>query len=60
MLFRSDEMSRVFNMGIGMILIVSSAQAAAVVRRARTLGERATVIGEVRRGRGTPEVTYVA
>ena len=62
----ADEMSRVFNMGIGMILIVPATQATAVVRRARALGERAAVIGEVRQAksremrRGAPGVAYVA
>ncbi len=47
----ADEMARVFNLGIGMILVVPASQAVAVVRRAKVLGEHATVIGEVRRGR---------
>jgi phosphoribosylformylglycinamidine cyclo-ligase len=42
-----DEMYRVFNMGIGLILIVSPAAAEPVIRRASALGDSATIIGEV-------------
>jgi phosphoribosylformylglycinamidine cyclo-ligase len=43
------EMHRVFNCGIGMVLVVASDAAAAVVARLRQLGEAATVIGAVER-----------
>ncbi len=45
-----EEMYRVFNMGIGMVLIVSSQQSKEVVRRATELGEQAQIIGEIRTG----------
>ncbi|MBS1713512.1 MAG: phosphoribosylformylglycinamidine cyclo-ligase [Armatimonadetes bacterium] len=47
-----DEMFRTFNMGIGMILIVSHDQAAPVVARLNALGEHAAEIGELRPGSG--------
>ncbi len=46
------EMWRVFNMGIGYVLIVRPAFADSVVRQLERMGERATVIGEVTRGAG--------
>lgn len=56
-----NEMYRVFNMGIGMIMVVPSHAAASVVSRAADLGERAQVIGEIVTGRSAePEVEYVA
>ena len=42
-----DEMLRVFNCGIGMILIVAREQAEDVIDRLQALGERATRIGEI-------------
>lgn len=42
-----DEMYRTFNMGIGMVLAVSEAQAEEVIDRLRGLGEQAWNIGEV-------------
>ena len=42
-----DEMLRVFNCGIGMILIVAREQAEDVIDRIQALGERATRIGEI-------------
>ena len=45
-----DEMHRVFNMGIGMVLIVSPFAANIIVRRLAKLGEQAWVIGEVTSG----------
>lgn len=56
-----EEMYRVFNMGIGLVLAVPSSAATAVLARASTLGERAYLIGEiVRARRGEPDVEYVA
>lgn len=52
-----EEMFRVFNMGIGMVVVVSPYHAAAAMRRLERFGERAYLLGEVRRGR--PEVVYV-
>ena len=46
------EMHRTFNCGIGMVLIVASAQADTALRLLRATGERAQLIGEVRRGGG--------
>ncbi len=45
-----DEMFRVFNMGIGYVLIVRPTFARAVIRRLERAGERAYEIGVVRRG----------
>jgi phosphoribosylformylglycinamidine cyclo-ligase len=45
-----DEMWRVFNMGIGMVVAVPSAETDNAVRFLRDVGEAATVIGEVRTG----------
>ena len=42
-----DEMLRVFNCGLGMLLIVSSEQAGDVIERCQALGERAYPIGEI-------------
>jgi phosphoribosylformylglycinamidine cyclo-ligase len=56
-----EEMYRVFNMGIGMVLVVPPDAADSVVSRAIDLGERAHVIGEiVVSPSAEPEVEYVA
>ena len=47
-----DEMYRVFNMGIGFVLIVSRASAPAILRHARRSGLEAWEIGEITRGSG--------
>ena len=47
------EMHRVFNMGIGMCLIVSEYYSDAIVARVRQTGTAATVIGEIVKGDGT-------
>ena len=44
------EMYRTFNCGIGMVVIVPASQADAAVKMLAARGERASVIGEVRRG----------
>ncbi len=41
------EMFRVFNMGIGMILVIARRQANAVMKRAAALGERTYLIGQI-------------
>ena len=46
-----NEMYRDFNMGIGMVLAVSARQAAAVLKAAEKLGEKANLIGAVVKGR---------
>jgi len=51
-----EEMYRVFNMGIGMILIIAPSSIRAVMNQARRFGERAAIIGEIRRGK--PRVCY--
>lgn len=56
-----EEMYRVFNMGIGLILVVPSGSAAAVIARASALGEQAYLIGEIVPARDSePDVEYVA
>ena len=45
-----EEMYRVFNTGIGMVLIVAPYYAAAVMRKLRRLGEAPFLIGEVTKG----------
>ncbi|HEX9137475.1 MAG TPA: AIR synthase-related protein, partial [Nitrospirota bacterium] len=52
-----DEMYRDFNMGIGMILAVPVKQAEAVMKRAKKLGEKAFLIGEI--GKGKRIVEYL-
>lgn len=47
-----SEMYRVFNMGIGFVLVVRPAFAQSVVRHLRRLGEDAYRIGTIRRGSG--------
>ena len=46
------EMFRVFNMGVGMVAIVSPYYADAIARRLERHGDRVTVIGEIVRGDG--------
>jgi len=45
------EMYRDFNMGIGMVLAVPAKQAAALIRKATKLGDKAFLIGEIVKGR---------
>jgi phosphoribosylformylglycinamidine cyclo-ligase len=52
-----EEMYRVFNMGIGLVLAVRPKSAAVVVRRLERAGEQAGVIGRIRRGRGRMELS---
>jgi phosphoribosylformylglycinamidine cyclo-ligase len=47
-----EEMWRTFNNGIGMALVVASAEAEGIVHEARQLGEQAFIIGEVVSGQG--------
>jgi phosphoribosylformylglycinamidine cyclo-ligase len=44
-----EEMFRTFNCGIGMVLVVPEEESEGVLRRLKRLGERARVIGEVRK-----------
>ena len=50
------EMQSTFNMGIGMVMAVPAAAANAVVHRARELGEKAWIVGEVEAGEKGVEV----
>jgi phosphoribosylformylglycinamidine cyclo-ligase len=55
-----EEMYRVFNMGIGLILIVPSQSATAVLKKAAELGDQGWKIGEIVSSSGTEEeVEYV-
>jgi len=46
----TDEMYRDFNMGIGMIAVVPSSEAEALVEAAKALGDEAYIIGEIIKG----------
>jgi phosphoribosylformylglycinamidine cyclo-ligase len=46
----SIEMMRVFNMGIGFVMIVAASSAKAIMNRLRRMGERCWVLGKVRKG----------
>ena len=50
------ELYQVFNMGIGMTVIVSPAKSEAVLKFIRSQKQKAWVIGEVTRGRGTVKI----
>jgi phosphoribosylformylglycinamidine cyclo-ligase len=52
-----EEMVRVFNMGIGLVLVVDPFFAGALVRRFGELGETAAVIGSVKKGRREVRIT---
>jgi phosphoribosylformylglycinamidine cyclo-ligase len=53
------EMYRVFNMGIGMVLIVPEKQREDILHRLEALGEQASVIGSVvKREEGRPAVVF--
>ncbi|HVR86855.1 MAG TPA: phosphoribosylformylglycinamidine cyclo-ligase, partial [Planctomycetota bacterium] len=47
-----DEMYRVFNMGVGMVLVVAPAAERAVLKTLQKAGEKPAVIGKVVRGHG--------
>jgi phosphoribosylformylglycinamidine cyclo-ligase len=54
-----DEMFRVFNMGIGLVLVVSKDGADRVIHKAKELGETGAVIGEIIAATDQrPEVQY--
>ncbi|MEC9476877.1 MAG: phosphoribosylformylglycinamidine cyclo-ligase [Planctomycetota bacterium] len=48
----TSEMDRVFNQGIGMVVVVASEQADAVVTHLGSVGEQAQIIGEIVSGQG--------
>ena len=54
-----DEMYRVFNMGIGLVLIVAADHADDVMARAQAFGDPAYRIGEIITGHGESRVEYV-
>jgi phosphoribosylformylglycinamidine cyclo-ligase len=55
-----EEMYRVFNMGIGLIVVVPTAAAQAVIARAISLGDSACQIGTIVSSTGdVPLVEYV-
>jgi phosphoribosylformylglycinamidine cyclo-ligase len=55
-----EEMYRVFNMGIGLILVTPSDSVAAVLSAAAALGDRGWQIGEMASSTGQePAVEYV-
>lgn len=56
---REQEMLRVFNNGIGMILIVSEESVDGLVEELSKVGEKAFVIGEVRATEDQPRVVFV-
>lgn len=47
-----EEMDRVFNLGVGYVLIVRPSFADSVARQLERMGERAYVIGEITKGKG--------
>ncbi len=56
----SEEMYRVFNMGIGLILVVAAEEATSIIKALEQHGDRAFVIGEMERGTGEERsVRYV-
>ena len=56
-----EEMYRVFNMGIGFVLIVPSEKSDAVIERANQLGDQAFYIGNiVEKLQGSPCVTFLS
>ena len=54
-----DEMFRVFNMGIGYVLIVRPAFADSIVRQLNRLGEQAFVLGKIVNGKGNVRLESV-
>mgnify|MGYP006274458659 FL=1 len=55
-----DEMYRVFNMGIGLILVAPAVSADAIIAQAKALGDQGYVIGEIIADTdGRPSVEYV-
>ena len=53
----TDELYRVFNMGVGLVLIVPPAETDAVIARAKSLGDAAYLIGEMT-PRGSEAIVY--
>ena len=55
----TEEMYRVFNMGIGLVLIASPEHVDGIIAQAQELGERARRIGEIFQRSDEPGVEYV-
>jgi phosphoribosylformylglycinamidine cyclo-ligase len=51
-----DEMARVFNLGIGMVVVVPPADATKALDTARTAGHRAVEIGRITDGDGSVQL----
>ncbi len=51
-----EEMYRVFNMGVGMVLVTAPRQTNAVLRTLRKAGETASLVGKVVRGNGAVNI----
>ena len=55
-----EEMFRVFNMGIGLVLVVPQTEVDQVVRLAKDFGDQSYIIGEIQdRSEGSPAICYV-
>ncbi|MGH7232907.1 MAG: phosphoribosylformylglycinamidine cyclo-ligase [Nitrospiraceae bacterium] len=54
-----SEMHRVFNMGIGLVLVVAAEHVAGIIARSVELGDQAYRIGEIIAASGDPRVEYV-
>ena len=55
-----DEMHRVFNCGIGMVVVVAEADAKCATQRLRAAGERVYTIGEIEKGPAGEPVCIIA
>jgi phosphoribosylformylglycinamidine cyclo-ligase len=56
-----EEMLRVFNMGIGMIIIVAETDHAEILERLEKLGEKAYALGVIeKRDNDQPTVSFVS
>lgn len=54
-----EEMYRVFNMGIGLVIVVAPDMAPAVIHRLSQLGDRAWIIGKIVPANNNAQVEYV-